>query len=82
MFDVAVAAFRRRGVDETTMREVAEAAGLSLGAAYHYFESKDANTSWPAASDGACTAASGSPLRIDCRDDLCDPARPSGQCVR
>lgn len=33
--------FRRRGFDKTTMRDVARAAGVSLGAAYHYFRSKE-----------------------------------------
>ena len=33
--------FRRRGFERTTMREVASAAGVSLGAAYHYFGSKE-----------------------------------------
>jgi AcrR family transcriptional regulator len=34
--------FRERGFDETTMRDIASACGLSLGAAYHYFPSKEA----------------------------------------
>jgi AcrR family transcriptional regulator len=38
----ALASFRKKGVAQTTMRDVADAAGLSLGAAYHYFPSKDA----------------------------------------
>ncbi len=33
--------FRRRGFDRTTMRDVASGAGVSLGAAYHYFRSKE-----------------------------------------
>ena len=40
--EAALGLFRERGLDATTMREVAEAAGMSLGAAYHYFPSKDA----------------------------------------
>jgi AcrR family transcriptional regulator len=40
--DAALARFRRDGFDATTMRDVAEAADVALGAAYHYFESKDA----------------------------------------
>ncbi len=36
----ALGLFRRKGFDKTTMRDIAEAAGLSLGAAYHYFPSK------------------------------------------
>ncbi len=34
--------FQQRGVDATTMRDIARAAGLSLGAAYYYFPSKEA----------------------------------------
>lgn len=40
--DAALALFRRKGFDATTMRDIAKEAGLSLGAAYHYFPSKDA----------------------------------------
>jgi AcrR family transcriptional regulator len=40
--DAALALFRRKGFDGTTMRDIAKEAGLSLGAAYHYFPSKDA----------------------------------------
>lgn len=42
IYNVALALFRERGFDATTMRDVAAAAGMSLGAAYHYFPSKDA----------------------------------------
>ena len=38
----ALASFRDQGFDATTMRDVAKAAGLSLGAAYHYFPGKEA----------------------------------------
>lgn len=38
----AMALFREKGFDATTMRDVAAAAGMSLGAAYHYFPSKEA----------------------------------------
>jgi AcrR family transcriptional regulator len=34
--------FRRRGFDQTTMREIAAEAGVALGAAYYYFASKEA----------------------------------------
>jgi AcrR family transcriptional regulator len=37
----ALALFRRRGFDGTSMRDIASAAGLSLGAAYYYFPSKE-----------------------------------------
>lgn len=40
--EAALALFRRKGFDRTTMRDIAKAAGLSLGAAYYYFPSKDA----------------------------------------
>jgi AcrR family transcriptional regulator len=38
----ALALFQERGVERTTMRDVAKAAGMSLGAAYYYFPSKEA----------------------------------------
>ena len=34
--------FRRRGFEQTTMREIASEAGVALGSAYYYFESKEA----------------------------------------
>jgi AcrR family transcriptional regulator len=40
--EAAMALFREKGFDATTMRDVAAAAGMSLGAAYHYFPSKEA----------------------------------------
>jgi AcrR family transcriptional regulator len=42
IIDTALALFRERGFEETTIRDVAAAAGLSLGAAYYYFRSKEA----------------------------------------
>jgi AcrR family transcriptional regulator len=42
ILDTALSLFRERGLDETTMRDVAAGAGLSLGAAYYYFRSKEA----------------------------------------
>jgi AcrR family transcriptional regulator len=41
VFETALKLFRQRGFDETSMRDIAEAAGLSLGAAYYYFRSKE-----------------------------------------
>src|SRR5215831_19369644 len=38
----ALTLFRARGFEAATMREIAGEAGLSLGAAYHYFPSKEA----------------------------------------
>jgi AcrR family transcriptional regulator len=38
----ALKAFRKKGFDQTTMRDIAHAAGTSLGAAYYYFHSKEA----------------------------------------
>jgi AcrR family transcriptional regulator len=40
--ETALALFREHGFDPTTIRDIARAAGLSLGAAYYYFPSKDA----------------------------------------
>ncbi len=34
--------FRSRGFEQTTMREIAHEAGVALGSAYYYFESKEA----------------------------------------
>jgi len=42
ILETALKLFRKRGFERTTMREIAQAAGLSLGAAYHYFPSKEA----------------------------------------
>ena len=38
----ALRVFRQRGFDQATMREVAIEAGVAVGAAYYYFDSKDA----------------------------------------
>ena len=42
ILDTALALFRERGFEETTLRDIASRAGLSLGAAYYYFRSKEA----------------------------------------
>jgi AcrR family transcriptional regulator len=42
IFDAALELFRRNGLAQTTMREIASEAGVALGAAYYYFDSKDA----------------------------------------
>lgn len=41
VLDTALRLFRQKGFEATTMRDVAEGAELSLGAAYHYFPSKE-----------------------------------------
>ena len=41
ILDTALALFRERGFEATTMRDIAGRAGLSLGAAYYYFRSKE-----------------------------------------
>ena len=41
ILDMALDLFRRQGFDETTMRGIATAAGVSLGSTYYYFESKE-----------------------------------------
>ena len=41
IIDAALALFTERGFDATTMRAIAESAGVSLGNAYYYFRSKD-----------------------------------------
>src|SRR5713101_1717111 len=42
ILDTALALFRERGFEATTIRDIAGRAGLSLGAAYYYFRSKEA----------------------------------------
>ena len=42
ILNVSLELFRKRGFDKTTMRDIATAAGTSLGAAYYYFPSKEA----------------------------------------
>src|SRR5215813_7400355 len=42
ILDTALTLFRERGFEETTIRDIARHAGLSLGAAYYYFKSKEA----------------------------------------
>jgi len=42
ILDHALQLFRRKGFDNTTMREIAAQAGTALGAAYYYFPSKEA----------------------------------------
>jgi AcrR family transcriptional regulator len=41
IIDTAVRLFREQGYEKTTMRAIAQAAGLSVGNAYYYFPSKD-----------------------------------------
>ena len=41
ILETALEMFRERGYDETTMRAVAQKAGVSLGNAYYYFRSKE-----------------------------------------
>lgn len=42
IIDAAYRCFARKGLNQTTMRDIYDAAGLSAGAVYHYFDSKDA----------------------------------------
>lgn len=42
ILDSALDLFRTKGFEQTTMRDVAAAAGMATGAAYHHFASKDA----------------------------------------
>ena len=41
IFDAALALFQERGYEATTMRAIADRAGVSLGSSYHYFASKE-----------------------------------------
>ncbi len=42
ILEAALTIFRERGFERATMREIATAAEVAVGAAYYYFESKDA----------------------------------------
>lgn len=42
ILDTALELFREHGFEQTTIRDIAGRAGLSLGAAYYYFKSKEA----------------------------------------
>lgn len=42
ILEAALRVFRERGFQAATMREIATEAGVALGAAYYYFDSKDA----------------------------------------
>jgi AcrR family transcriptional regulator len=42
ILDAALTLFRKRGFETTTMRQVADKAGMSLGASDHYFPTKEA----------------------------------------
>jgi AcrR family transcriptional regulator len=42
ILSAALDLFREHGFEKTTMREVAKEAGVALGSAYYYFESKEA----------------------------------------
>src|SRR5215213_10073455 len=41
ILETALTLFRERGYEDTTMRAIAEAAGVSVGNAYYYFRSKE-----------------------------------------
>ena len=42
IYEAAMASFREKGFEETTMRDIAAKAGVALGGAYYYYSSKDA----------------------------------------
>ena len=42
ILEAALRLFRDRGFDQTTMRDIAAEAGVAVGAAYYYFDSKEA----------------------------------------
>ncbi|SRR5579859_5535141 len=42
IYDSALQLFREKGFEQTTMRDIAQEAGVALGAAYYYFSSKEA----------------------------------------
>ena len=42
ILEAALSVFRERGFEKAAMREIAAGAGVAVGAAYYYFDSKDA----------------------------------------
>jgi AcrR family transcriptional regulator len=42
IYETALGLFREKGLEATTMREIAKVAKVALGSAYHYFPSKEA----------------------------------------
>ena len=42
ILSAALDLFRRNGFEKTTMREIASEAGVALGSAYYYVDSKEA----------------------------------------
>jgi hypothetical protein len=56
ILETALRLFQERGYDKTTMRAIATEAGVSVGNAYYYFESKERRRNfskplrWPTAS--------------------------------
>jgi AcrR family transcriptional regulator len=42
ILEAALALFRKRGFEKATMRDIAQESKVALGAAYYYFDSKDA----------------------------------------
>jgi AcrR family transcriptional regulator len=42
IYDAALEIFREKGFEQATMRDIAQKAGVALGAAYYYFASKEA----------------------------------------
>ncbi len=42
IYEAAMALFREKGFEETTMRDIASKAGVALGGTYYYYSSKDA----------------------------------------
>ncbi|TGK33293.1 TetR/AcrR family transcriptional regulator [Leptospira gomenensis] len=41
LFNTAVSLFQKEGYDETTMRKIAQKAGLAVGASYYHFKTKE-----------------------------------------
>ncbi|HLJ89482.1 MAG TPA: TetR family transcriptional regulator [Candidatus Angelobacter sp.] len=41
IYDAALELFRKKGFEQTTMRDIAQKAGVALGGAYYYFSSKE-----------------------------------------
>jgi len=64
----SLALFREQGFDHTSMRDIAEAAGVSLGSTYYYFPSKEALVfAFYARTQAAAEARSAQTLRTTVR---------------
>ena len=92
ILDAAVALFSEKGIDGTSVRDIARAVGVTEGLLYHYFEGKDAlaracwvERSWKQHFERMVQRASAKPLRAALASLLTDMMHgiyDSGSLVR